>query len=210
MDDHTPVIEPARTALLVMDYQQGIVERIPDADALLARMRAAIDVARAKGVTIGYVRVALTDDERAAVPDRNKTFSAIASRGSAMDADAPETAIHPAVAPEDGDIVVRKQRVGPFSTTDLTDQLAARGIDTLILAGISTSGVVLSTLRHAADQDHRLYVLSDATADTDPEVHDVLMGKVFPRQAWVITTDELAALLPGGAGDDERPSEEGL
>jgi nicotinamidase-related amidase len=147
-------------------------------------------------MTVGYVRVALTDDERAAVPDRNKTFSALAAQPSAMAADAPETAIHEAVSPQSGDIVVRKQRVGPFSTTDLTAQLEARGVDTLVLAGISTSGVVLSTVRHAADHDHRVYVLSDATADTDPEVHDVLMNKVFPRQAWVITTDELAQLLP--------------
>jgi nicotinamidase-related amidase len=197
VDENTPAIDPRRSALLVMDYQAGIVGRITDADELLARMRAAIDLARERGMTIGYVRVALTDEERDAVPDRNKTFSALASLGSAMHADAPATALHDTVAPEPGDIVVRKQRVGPFSTTDLAEQLAARGIDTLVLGGISTSGVVLSTVRHAADADYRLYVLSDATADTDPEVHQVLMTKVFPRQAWVITTDELAELLPG-------------
>ena len=196
MDEKTPTIDPRRTALLVMDYQAGIVGRIADADQLLERMRAAIELARERGMTVGYVRVAVTDEERDAVPDRNKTFSALASLGSAMHADAPETAVHDTVAPEPGDIVVRKQRVGPFSTTDLAEQLAARGIDTLVLGGISTSGVVLSTVRHAADADFRLYVLSDATADTDPEVHQVLVTKVFPRQAWVITTEELAELLP--------------
>ena len=100
-------------------------------------------------MTVGYVRVALTDDERDAVPERNKTFSALAAQRSGMHADAPDTAVHDAVAPAPGDIVVRKQRVGPFSTTDLADQLAARGIDTLVLGGISTSGVVLSTVRYA-------------------------------------------------------------
>ena len=195
MDENTPAIDPRRTALLVMDYQAGIVGRIADAEELLTRMRAAIDVARQHGMAVGYVRVAFTDDEREAVPEHNKTFSALARQGSAMHADAPETAVHDAVAPAPGDIVVRKQRVGPFSTTDLAEQLAGRGIDTLVLGGISTSGVVLSTVRHAADADFRLYVLSDATADTDPEVHQVLMTKVFPRQAWIITTDELADLL---------------
>jgi nicotinamidase-related amidase len=185
MDDATPTIDPLRSALLVMDYQA----------ALLARMRAAIDVARTHGMTVAYVRVALTDEERRSVPEHNKTFSTLASRGSAMQADAPETAVHEAVAPQEGDIVVRKQRVGPFSTTDLTDQLADRGIDTLVLGGISTSGVVLSTVRHAADHDYRIYVLADAIADTDPEVHDVLVHKVFPRQAWIITSDELPTLL---------------
>ena len=197
MDDTTPAIDPRRAALLVMDYQVGIVGRIADGDELLARMNAAITLAREHGMAVGYVRVALTDDERDAIPERNKSFSALASSGSAMHADAPETAVHDAVAPAPDDIVVRKQRVGPFSTTDLAEQLAARDIDTLVLAGISTSGVVLSTVRHAADADYRLYVLSDATADTDPEVHQVLMTKVFPRQAWVITTDELVDLLPG-------------
>ncbi len=195
MDENTPAIDPRRTALLVMDYQAGIVGRIADADELLTRMRAAIDLARQHGMAVGYVRVAFTDDERERVPEHNKTFSALARQGSAMHADAPETAVHDAVAPAPGDIVVRKQRVGPFSTTDLAEQLAGRGIDTLVLGGISTSGVVLSTVRHAADADFRLYVLSDATADTDSEVHQVLMTKVFPRQAWIITTDELADLL---------------
>ncbi len=90
---------------------------------------------------------------------------------------------------------MRKVRVGAFSTTDLDRQLQARGIDTLILAGIATSGVVLSTVRDAADRDYRVYVLADGSADRDPEVHDVLINKVFPRQAHVITIAELEPLL---------------
>ena len=63
-------------------------------------------------------------------------------------------------------------------------------------SGQTVHGVVLSTVRHAADADYRIYVLSDATFDRDPEVHHVLMTKVLPRQAWIITTDELDGLLP--------------
>jgi len=93
------------------------------------------------------------------------------------------------------DIVVRKTRVGAFSTTDLDQQLRDRGIDTLVLGGISTSGVVLSTLRDAADRDYRLLVLADLCADGDPEVHRVLLEKVFPRQADVVTSEQLTELL---------------
>jgi len=50
---------------------------------------------------------------------------------------------------------------------------------------------VLSTLRDAADEDYRLYVVADATADPDPEVHRVLVEKVFPHQADIIDTDDL-------------------
>ena len=67
--------------------------------------------------------------------------------------------------------------------------------DTLILAGIATSGVVLSTLRQAADLDYRITVLADACADADEEVHRVLTQQVFPRQALVTTTDEWIAAL---------------
>ncbi len=58
--------------------------------------------------------------------------------------------------------------------------------------------MVLSTLRDAADADYRLYVLTDATADPDPEVHRVLTEKVFPRQAAVIQTSDLPTLTGSG------------
>ena len=91
--------------------------------------------------------------------------------------------------------MVRKKRVSAFSTTDRDARLRERGIDTLVLGGISTSGVVLSTVRDAADRDYRIVLLEDLCVDQDEEVHRVLFGKVFPRQAEVITSDRLAELL---------------
>ena len=118
--------------------------------------------------------------------------------GASADAfrnDSRETAVHERVAPQNGDIVVRKVRVGAFSTTDLDSQLRARGVDTLILAGISTSGVVLSTVRDASDRDYRVLVVADATADRESDVHQFLIERIFPRQADVITTAQLEDLL---------------
>ncbi|HWF24091.1 MAG TPA: isochorismatase family protein, partial [Solirubrobacteraceae bacterium] len=66
------------------------------------------------------------------------------------------------------------------------------------LAGISTSGVVLSTVRDAHDKDYRLIVLADLCADRDAQVHEVLTSKVFPRQAEVISGAELPGLLQSG------------
>jgi len=182
-------------ALLVMDYQPGILARLADPDPLVERMQGAIATARAAGATIAFVRVALTDDEVAAVPDTNKSFSAAKRGGAGMPAGDAATQVDPRLAPQDGDIVVRKRRVGAFSTTDLHDQLQARGVDTLVLAGVSTSGCVLSTARDAADKDYRLYVLADGCADPDAEVHDVLLRKVLPRQADVVTIAELEGVL---------------
>jgi nicotinamidase-related amidase len=89
--------------------------------------------------------------------------------------------------------VVVKRRVSAFTGSDLAVILRARSVRTLVLAGIATSGVVLSTLREAADRDFGLTVLSDACADRDAEVHRVLLEKVFPRQADVVTVDDWAA-----------------
>lgn len=193
MSTSAPALDPKHTALLVMDFQQGIVQRMPDTDALLGRVRAAIADVREHGGTIGYVRVAFTEEDWAAIPD-SAMFASV-GRNRLMHHEDPATAIHDALAPEPGDIVVRKTRVGAMFTTDLDRQLRDRGIDTLVLAGLSTSGVVLSTVIEATDRDYRLYVLSDGTDDPVAETRDFLLGKVFPRRAQVIDTGTLRALL---------------
>jgi nicotinamidase-related amidase len=99
-------------------------------------------------------------------------------------------AIHPAVAPEGDDIVVVKHRVNAFVGTDLEMILRAKDIDTLIVFGIATSGVVLSTVLHAADADYRLIVIGDCCADLDSELHACLINRVFPRQATVVSAHE--------------------
>jgi nicotinamidase-related amidase len=199
MPDTAPAIDPQHTALLVMDYQNGIVGRIEDAEGLLARAADAIATVRRHGGTIGYVRVAFDDADFDAIPAHSHFAPLIAQSGRAMHSDSPVTAIHESVAPEPGDIIVRKTRVGAFSTTDLGEQLEKRDIQTIVLAGISTSGVVLSTVRDAADRDYQVFVLADASADPDPETHEFLTGKIFPRQARVINLTELDGLL-GDAG----------
>ncbi|HEY8745038.1 MAG TPA: isochorismatase family protein, partial [Chloroflexota bacterium] len=81
-------------------------------------------------------------------------------------------------------------RVSAFAGSDLDLILRAGTIDTMVLCGIATSGVVLSTLRQAADLDYRLVVLADGCLDSDAEVHRVLMEKIFPRQADVLTVEQ--------------------
>jgi nicotinamidase-related amidase len=191
---------PQHAALLVMDYQNGIVGSLPDADAQLERAAEAIATVRHLGGHVGHVRVAFTEDDLAGVPETNPMFARLTQSAGSFGIDAPGTQIHERVAPQDGDIVVRKTRVGAFSTTDLADQLAARGVTTLILAGISTSGVVLSTVRDAADRDYELLVLADGCADPHADVHAILLEKVFPRQARVLEIAELEAAL------SERPA----
>ncbi len=193
MTDTSHTVDAQHTVLLVMDYQSAALGLIPEADDLLSRVNDAISIVRGHGGHVGYVRVGFDEDDYAAIPAANKMFAAVGP--PMLHHDAPESAVHGRVAPEPGDIVVRKTRVGAFSTTDLDQQLRERGITTIILAGIATSGVVLSTVRDAADRDYRVFVLSDGSADPDPDVHGMLMEKVFPGQADVITVSELPSLF---------------
>ena len=143
-----------------------------------------------------YVRVAFEDDDYDAVPATNKSFARCAT--SANHVESPATAVHDRVAPEPGDIVVRKVRVGAFSTTDLDQQLReAWHHHSDPRRHLAPAGSCSPPSATRADRDYRIFVLADATADFDAEVHDVLMTKIFPRQADVITVAELGEMLPG-------------
>jgi nicotinamidase-related amidase len=182
-----------RSALLLMDFQVGILQGRDGAAEVLATAATALKTARNAQMPVVHVRVAFTEQDYASVPERNKSFAAM--RGVRRLAEGtPDAEIHPDVAPGTGDVVVTKTRVGAFSTTALETHLRGRGIDTLVLAGVATSGVVLSTVRDAADHDYRLFVLRDCCLDA-PEVHSVLVSQMFPRQAEVIDVAGFVDLL---------------
>lgn len=188
-------LDPSRTALLVMDYQRGVLDRLPESDTPLDAAARAIEMVRRAGGLIAYVRVAFDDADFDAIPETSRMGQRVAAASRSFHIDSPATQIHARIAPEPGDLVVRKTRVGAFSTTDLDAQLRDRGVDTLILAGVATSGVVLSTVRDASDRDYVLFVLADATADSEADVHNFLVTRILPRQAEVITTDALEVML---------------
>ena len=187
----------SRPVLLVMDFQHGIVESIADPSVLDAASRA-VKAARVSGIPVMFVRVAFRPGYPEAAAS-NAAFGALAERGDAMTQDHPATQVHAALEPRADEPVVVKRRVSAFSGSDLDVLLRAADAGTLVLAGIATSGVVLSTLRQAADLDYRLIVLSDACADRDPEVHRVLLEKVFPRQADVVRVADWTASLATAA-----------
>ncbi|HWZ27256.1 MAG TPA: isochorismatase family cysteine hydrolase [Gemmatimonadales bacterium] len=171
-----------------MDLQPGILGRYPTTEEYLARVNRGIAAARKSGIRVIYVTVSFRAG-RPEVSQRNKMFTSIAANTSFVTGD-PSTEVHPAVAPAPGEVHVIKRRVSAFAGSDLDVVLRAGNIDTLVLCGVATSGVVLSTLRQAADLDYRLSVLSDGCLDQDAEVHRVLTEKVFVRQADVLTIDQ--------------------
>jgi nicotinamidase-related amidase len=180
-------------ALLLMDLQAGIVDRYVTDTGFVPRITAAADAARTAGLPVIWVKVGFRRGHPE-VSARNRTFSALTAGGGFVDTD-PASDLHPGLEPQDSDIVVVKRRVSAFTGSDLEVVLRAADVDTLVLAGIATSGVVLSTLRQAADLDYRLVVLADGCRDGDEEVHRVLTEKVFPRQADVTPVGEWTARL---------------
>ena len=172
-----------------MDIQAGTVARVSDPQTLLQTLGQAITAARSVQIPVIYVVVGF----RKGIPEigpatTNKSFGALKSAG--FPGIEEPIQIDPAIAPQPGEMVVTKRRVSAFAGSDLEVILRGHKIEHLVLAGIATSGVVLSTLREAADKDYRLSVLSDGCADMDPEVHSVLLNKVFPRQADVLTVKQ--------------------
>ena len=161
-----------KMAVLIMDYQNRQLSNFSDESQndILGKANEVLAEARQRGIPVIYVEV--VRGER--TPDRE---------------------IHRAITPKSGEIVLTKSRTGPFSTTNLDQVLKEQGVETLVLMGISTSGCVLTTVRWAADIDYKLLVLSDCCADQDDEVHRVLMEKLFPRQATVLTSQQFLGAL---------------
>ncbi|MCC9310109.1 cysteine hydrolase [Kitasatospora sp. RB6PN24] len=181
-------------ALLVMDVQQGVVARVPErAEGILARLAEAVAAARAAQVPVIHVVVRFRDGHPEISP-ANKAFEPLIGT-DALTESSPLSRIHPAVEPLPNEPVVAKRFFGAFSGTDLDALLRARGINTLVLAGLGTSGVVFGTMREATERQYQQIVLSDGCDDLDPEVSRFLLERVFPREADVLTIDEWAKTL---------------
>jgi len=177
---------PSSRALLVMDMQNALVQRLGSPE-LVTRIELAVRHARENGILPIYVRVAFRDGHPEIVRS-NPGFAAAAATGGFTES-SDDTQIHRGVGYQPGDIVVTKRRVSAFAGSDLSEILRGNGVKELILCGVATSGVILSTIRQASDLDYGLTILSDGCADGDAEVHTLLMTKVFPRQAAVVTVE---------------------
>ena len=190
----TPLpFEARHTAVLAMDCQSGIVSIYAKShEDLIARAAETLKLARIAGMSVIQVQAGF----RTGLPEvsgRNKLFAALKSSSQHQKLfEGTSGRIHPALGPELTDIVVTKHRVSAFSGTDLDMILRANEISTLVLFGIATSGVVLATLLEASDRDYRLAVIADCCADLEPQLHNSLIERLFPKHADVLTASEFA------------------
>lgn len=188
-------LNTADTVVLSMDFQNDIVSNfVPTAPDLLSRAASVLAAARAAHIPIVHVVVCF----RPGYPEvgTHGMFKMIRDSNRLV-AGSNGAAIHDAVAALDGEPVVTKKRVGAFTGSDLGVILTALGRRHLVLMGVATSGVVLSTVRAAADLDYTMNVVADCCADRDPEVHRVLTEKVFAQMAPALAAADVCAALTG-------------
>ena len=188
-------LDRQHTALLIADFYAAIMSTIPHAvdRQVVEKTQRLQRAAREAGLFVCYCATVFRPGY-VEISERNKTFSARKHSGQPPISD-PVQLIHPAVRPLDGEVVVGKHRVNALHGTALDLILRANDRDTLIILGYATSGVVLSTVRAAADLDYRLVVVEDCCADQDVDVHDFLTQRIFPRQAEVVTSDDVIQAL---------------
>jgi nicotinamidase-related amidase len=188
-------LDKSKTMLLMADFSNSGIGQNPIAKErqTLERAREVLDAARKAGIFVGYC-ISHFRPGFPEVSDRNKTRAARRDSGEVLPAD-PAALIHPTVQPKAGEPVIAKHRTSAFSGSAFEMILRAHNIETLILMGHATSGVILSTVRLAADLDYHIIVVEDGCADRDPEVHKLLMEKVFPRQGSVVSSKEMVEAL---------------
>ena len=188
-------LDKRHTALLIADFYAEQMGKLPHAVSrkCLEKTLAVQQAARGAGILICYSATVFRPGY-IEISDRNKSFSERKRSGLAAVGD-PLAVIHPAVKPAVGEPVVAKHRVNALYGTDLAMILGANNVDTLILLGFATGGVILSTTRYAADADYRLIIVEDCCADQDPAVHDFLCQKIFPRQADVVQSPDVIKAL---------------
>jgi nicotinamidase-related amidase len=188
-------LNKSTTALLIADFYADMMSSIPHAveRRVVEKTRVLQQAARDAGILVCYSATVFRPGYPE-ISDRNKTFSQRKASGQPAVSD-PSQIIHASVKPIEGEIVVGKHRVNALYGTDLDMSLRANNVDTLVILGYATSGVVLSTTRYAADSDYRLFIVEDCCSDQDPEVHDFLTQRIFPRQADVVGSEDIIRAL---------------
>lgn len=186
-------LNPKTTALLLLDYQSAPLEMMsPEPASAIERARLVLESARAAGATVIYVNLAFRGGHPEIHP-RNRAMVAAFKDRNAMLAAPVANLVPPALVPQATDLEITKRRIGAFYGTELDMVLRARGIDTIVVMGLATSGAVLSTVLWGFDADYSMSVVRDCCFDPDTNLHETLFEKVLPRQAAIVSASEVAS-----------------
>src|ERR1700729_3318216 len=183
-------LDPQKTALVLIDLQNAIVGMNPlphTAVQVVENSKKLADAFRGQGAPVVYVRVDLNDFMNPPVDQPHnlgdKPLPAAASE------------ITPSAGFQHGDILVTKRHWGAFAGTDLEQQLRSRGIDTVVLTGISTNVGVESTARQGTGLGFSFLLAEDACSSQNAEQHRFAFENIFPRPTRVPSTESVRSPL---------------
>jgi nicotinamidase-related amidase len=186
----------AKSALILIDLQDGIVGRATTPHAASAVVARAVQLAsafRARGALVILVRVSVAPDVADATPGRTDTPKWSGTLPEGWDRLVDDLAAHP------GDLVVTKRSWGAFYGTELDLQLRRRGITQVVLAGIATSIGVESTARAAHQRGYHVTLATDAMSDMNADAHHNSIELIFPQLGERRSTTEIIDALAAPA-----------
>jgi gluconolactonase len=201
-------IDPAHTALLVLDMHQSVVgsgevAEHATAQKTVVHIVSLLDAARSSGIEVIHVH------HRSATGIRPTGKLPPLFRELAEDDDLQEGAqgmdVVPGLEPVGADLVIHKQRVSAFTGTELDIVLRAGDIDTLILTGTYTNLSVESTARFAADLGYRVVLASDALCSVSPEWHEGALRHGLSMLCEIGDTAVILARIGSAAPVGARP-----
>jgi ureidoacrylate peracid hydrolase len=204
-------LDPARTALLVVDMQRAFVEpgqamEVPPAREVVPRIQELITVFRAMRLPVVFTEFTyspaapllvgeLHPEHRPAAPGAPTGFG----RPSSSCLDGEDNArVIPELAPRADELVIRKHYYDGFNGTVLDGALRARGVTTLVITGTMTDICVLGTVVGGFNREYRLIVVEDGVATLWPEVQRATLDIVRRAYARVLSAKEVADELGGG------------
>lgn len=188
-------IDPARTALLALDFQRDNIDATPGIEdtRVLESSARVLDAARRKGLRVIHVTASVRRDYLDMPRASSLWLKLRESRTLVLGT--PGAEIDPLVAPRPDELVINKTCVDPFLTTNLGQALVNFDVNTLVLIGLWTNYVVEATARHAADMGYRVIVVRDCCASNDEQNHEFAMTRILPTIATVARLDDVLTAL---------------
>jgi nicotinamidase-related amidase len=188
-------LDPKRTAIMAMDFQNDILGMTPDyrEKNLLGTVKSVLDAGRRQGVPIVYITVSFRGDY-ADAPAQSPLFQGV-KQGGVLKAGTPGAAVCDELKPQAGDIVINKHCVDPFNGTHLHNVLRGRGVDTLVLMGVWTNYVVETAARTGADSGYHVIVVTDGCASNSDDNHQFFVKNILPTIGTAATASEIIAAL---------------
>ena len=195
--DRVLALEPARTALLVVDMQRGFVDpgepmEVPSARACVPVIRGLLDAFRGKRLPVVFTAFVYSPDVPLLVGElhpEHKPAAPGAPRGFGMPsssclAGSPSARVLDALAPRPDEPVVDKRWYDAFAGSALDGALRVRGVTSLVVTGTMTDICVLATVIGAFNREYRVTVVDDAVATLWPEIQRAtldIIGRAFGR-----------------------------